>query len=121
ALAGRADAGSAPKGLHQARPTPPRFADTCKKPLQAAAQDPRRTDSVEPRASLVAREVRNVGAPACQGYRVASRAAKSARLSVDCSPPRSRIARASSDSRSPQTTVTGTFSTSALRWRLPPV
>src|SRR6476659_5310054 len=36
------------------------------KPLQAAARDPRLSDSVEPTLSSIARVVRNVGAPASQ-------------------------------------------------------
>ena len=49
-----------------------------------------------------------------------SRASASSEI-VDCSPPRSRTARAASDSRSPYTTTNGTFSSSASRMRLPSV
>src|SRR5919109_3641312 len=38
------------------------------KPLQAAARDPRLSDSVEPTLSSITRVVRNVGAPASQDY-----------------------------------------------------
>ncbi len=51
----------------------------------------------------------------------AKRSRSSSSETVDCSPPRSRTASAASDSRSPYTTVNGTFCSSASRIRLPSV
>src|SRR5579864_423234 len=75
-------------------------------------------DSVEPRRAF-AQEVRNGSAPAFQEASVASFARKSASDSCVWSPPRSRIARLASLSRSPKTIVKGIFSSSAERIRLP--
>src|SRR4029450_1560946 len=87
-----------------------------------------RPDPFQP-SRLNPRQARGPGgeehvAPALQNYTVAawrSSASNSSIDFVDCSPPRSRTAIASSDSLSPQTTTYGIFSTSALRIRLPTV
>ena len=91
------------------------------KPLHAAAQDPRRFDSVEPSLSSIAREVRNVGAPASQNHRVASSDLSAWRLKFACSPPCFRTASDSFDSLSPKTITYGIFSSSASRIRRPTV
>src|SRR6266550_7028821 len=56
------------------------------KPLQAAARDPRLSDSVQPTLSSLARVLRNVGAPASQSHSVASSRRNSSKPTVACSP-----------------------------------